>query len=46
MEATKRELERTIEDINHPNQVFFSKGPSKRLQHLLQHPFDFVEWQC
>ena len=24
MEATKRELERTIEDINHPNQVFFS----------------------
>ena len=21
MEATKRELERTIEDINHPNQV-------------------------
>ena len=22
------------------------KGPSKRLQHLLQHPFDFVEWQC
>ena len=26
MEATKRELERTIEDINHPNQVFFSKS--------------------
>ena len=28
--------------------VFYigSKGPSKRLQHLLQHPFDFVEWQC
>lgn len=24
--ATKRELERTIEDINHPNQVFFSKS--------------------
>ena len=23
-----------------------TKGPSKRLQHLLQHPFDFVEWQC
>ena len=22
------------------------KGPSKRLQHLLQHPFDFVEEQC
>ena len=21
-------------------------GPSKRLQHLLQHPFDFVECQC
>ena len=26
MEATKRELERMIEDINHPNQVFFSKS--------------------
>ena len=26
MEATKRELERTIEDINHPNQEFFSKS--------------------
>ena len=24
----------------------YHKGPSKRLQHLLQHPFDFVEWQC
>ena len=23
-----------------------TKGPSKQLQHLLQHPFDFVEWQC
>ena len=26
--------------------VVVAKGPSKRLQHLLQHPFDFVEWQC
>ena len=26
MEATKRELKRTIEDINHSNQVFFSKS--------------------
>ena len=25
---------------------FFAWGPSKQLQHLLQHPFDFVEWQC
>ena len=24
----------------------YCKGPSKRLQHLLQHPFDFVKWQC
>ena len=24
----------------------YHKGPSKRLQHLLQRPFDFVEWQC
>ena len=23
-----------------------SKGPSKGLQHLLEHPFDFIEWQC
>ena len=26
MEATKRDLERTIEGINHPTQVFFSKS--------------------
>ena len=26
MKPTKRELERTIEDINHRNQVFFSKS--------------------
>ena len=34
MEATKRELERTIEDINHPNQGFFSKSSTSYSYHL------------
>ena len=29
-----------------PAPRYKAKGPSKRPQHLLQHRFDFVEWQC
>ena len=38
MEATKRKLERTIEDISHPNQAFFSKPSISRSYNLRSKP--------
>ena len=38
MEATKRELERTIEEISHPNQVFFSKKSKSHSYNLRSKP--------
>ena len=39
----RKRADKSEEDEDGPAEDDESKGPSKRLQHLLQHLFDFVE---
>ena len=42
MEATKRELKRKIEDVSHPNQVFFSQSSKSHSCNLRSKPGQVV----